>query len=150
MLVLSFIYCIFQSNVKYIHSNIFFSPHSPLDGVNHLIGLYDIHPNHLPSSYASSLPSTDIYVQPWILTVVPENLKWMVDHRFLCFLRSLVISLLLHLLTHLWFMAAGWPHFWRWIILFHTRGLGSWLTDRKKEHGRAGFEPSTSELVGNY
>ena len=137
------------NHMLYIHFNIFFSPHSPLDGVNHLIRFY-IHPNHLPSLYASSLPSTDIYVQPWILTVIPENLKQMVDRRYLCFLRSLVKSLLLHLLTRLWFTAAGCPHFWQWIILFHTRGLGSWLTNRKKEHGWAGFEPSTSELVSNY
>ena len=36
MPVLSFVYCIINSYL-YIHFNNFFTPHSPLDGVNHLI-----------------------------------------------------------------------------------------------------------------
>ena len=52
-------------------------------------------------------PSTDIYVQPWVLAVAPEDSKRMVDRRSLCFLRSCVESLLLHLLARHWFTAAG-------------------------------------------
>ena len=49
-------------------------------------------------SFLESLQSTDINVHPWILTVVFENSKQMVGGRCLCFRRSCVKSLLLHLL----------------------------------------------------
>ena len=56
------------NHMLYIHFNIFFSPHSPLDGVDHLIRL--LYPNHPPSSFsiytASFHPQTSTLThEPW-------------------------------------------------------------------------------------
>ena len=53
--------------------------------------------------------SIDIYVQPWDLAVAPEVSKRTVSRRRLWFLRARVLIQFfpLHLLTRLWFTAAG-------------------------------------------
>ena len=74
----------------YLHFNCICShQHSSVDGVDHLIRLLF---SSEPSSfvvYCFFVPSTDTYLQPWVLTVIPEDSKRMVDRRHLCFLSSI-------------------------------------------------------------
>ena len=76
------IYILYTEHTSYI----FFTPcHSKL-GVNHLIDFESI-----PTLLSHNMPSTDIYIQPCILAVAPENVFFrLVECRCLCFLRSFV------------------------------------------------------------
>ena len=129
---------------EFVGNCITFSPHSSLDGVDHLIRLFWSE----PSSFivCASFHPQNYYSQLWALAVAPEGSKRTVACRALCFLGTCALILTLHLLARLWFTAAAGP-------LFQTEVfISSWdpallheillSTNDEKRTWSGGFEPT--------
>ena len=102
----------------YIHFNNSSLHILSLDGVNHLIRLYIRTIFFLWNCF---MPSTDVYVQPRVLAVAPENVFFrLVDRRCLWFLRSLLETRLLHFFALFRFAVVPLP-FSKIKFIFFTR-----------------------------
>ena len=122
-----------------------FSPHSSLDGVDHLIRLF-FFVWTIFLCCVCFIPSTELYSQPWALAIAPECSKRTVACRALCFLGTCALILPLHLLARLLFTAAGGPSFQTEVFisswdpaLLHEILLS---TNDEKRTWSGGFEPT--------
>ena len=116
---------------------------------NHLIRFFCIR-TILFLSYASHHPQTSTFSHVfWPSSPRTSSFDWL-NVELCASIGRGSNRLLLHFIALLWFTAAGCFRFWRRILIPFHEWTKLDLDRMKKEHGRARFEPSTSELIGEY